>query len=63
MELLVRWSVDGVGKVGGTSPDSFELPTKDPAWAMPIKDLVRYRAKEQQARAVAAVIDARETDM
>jgi hypothetical protein len=40
-----------------------ETDSDDPAWAMPIKDLVRYRAKEQQARAVAAVIDARENDM
>jgi protein-serine/threonine kinase len=30
----------------------------DPAWADPIKQLVRTRAKEQQARAVAQVVEA-----
>ena len=32
--------------------------SSDPAWANPIKELVKARALEQQARAVAAVIDA-----
>lgn len=30
----------------------------DPSWANPIKELVKTRAKEQQARAVAAVVEA-----
>jgi hypothetical protein len=30
----------------------------DPSWANPIKDLVKARAKEQQARAVAQVVEA-----
>ncbi|WVQ86004.1 hypothetical protein IAT38_008172 [Cryptococcus sp. DSM 104549] len=46
-ELLLRWSAEGVGfKVG------------DPSWAYPIKELVKFRAREQQARAIAAVVDA-----
>jgi hypothetical protein len=32
--------------------------TIDPSWANPIKDLVKARAKEQQARAVAQVVEA-----
>ncbi|WRT70461.1 uncharacterized protein IL334_007459 [Kwoniella shivajii] len=46
-QLLMRWSMEGVGdKIG------------DPAWAYPIKELVKVRAREQQARAVAAVVEA-----
>ncbi|WWC98809.1 hypothetical protein V866_005702 [Kwoniella sp. B9012] len=46
-ELLLRWSIEGVGDKLG-----------DPAWAYPIKELVKARAREQQARAVAAVVEA-----
>ncbi|WVF68109.1 hypothetical protein IAT40_002872 [Kwoniella sp. CBS 6097] len=46
-ELLLRWSMEGVGDKLG-----------DPAWAYPIKELVKARALEQQARAVAAVVEA-----
>lgn len=46
-ELLLRWSIEGVGNKLG-----------DPSWADPIRDLIRTRAQEQQARAVAAVIEA-----
>ncbi|WVQ95741.1 hypothetical protein IAU59_002840 [Kwoniella sp. CBS 9459] len=46
-ELLLRWSMEGVGDKLG-----------DPAWAYPIKQLVKARAREQQARAVAAVVEA-----
>ncbi|ORY35880.1 kinase-like domain-containing protein [Naematelia encephala] len=46
-ELLLRWSLEGVGDKLG-----------DPAWAYPIKELVKARAREQQAKAVAAVIEA-----
>jgi hypothetical protein len=35
-----------------------ELILVDPAWADPIKQLVKTRAKEQQARAVAQVVEA-----
>jgi hypothetical protein len=34
------------------------LKLVDPAWADPIKQLVKTRAKEQQARAVAQVVEA-----
>ncbi|WWC92044.1 uncharacterized protein L201_006998 [Kwoniella dendrophila CBS 6074] len=46
-ELLLRWSIEGLGDKLG-----------DPAWAYPIKELVKARAREQQARAVAAVVEA-----
>ncbi|KAK8850341.1 hypothetical protein IAR55_004258 [Kwoniella newhampshirensis] len=46
-ELLLRWSIEGVGDKLG-----------DPAWAYPIKELIKARAREQQARAVAAVVEA-----
>ncbi|WVR08425.1 hypothetical protein IAU60_005480 [Kwoniella sp. DSM 27419] len=46
-ELLLRWSMEGVGDKLG-----------DPAWAYPIRELVKARAREQQARAVAAVVEA-----
>ncbi|WVQ70619.1 hypothetical protein IAR50_000139 [Cryptococcus sp. DSM 104548] len=46
-ELLLRWSAEGLSdKIG------------DPAWANPIKQIVKTRALEQQARAVAAVVEA-----
>jgi len=34
------------------------IRTADPLWAHTIKDLVKFRAREQQARAVAAVVEA-----
>ncbi|WWD20522.1 hypothetical protein CI109_104998 [Kwoniella shandongensis] len=46
-ELLLRWSIEGVGD-----------KLSDPAWAYLIKQLVKARAREQQARAVAAVVEA-----
>ncbi|KAK4684758.1 hypothetical protein P7C73_g5406, partial [Tremellales sp. Uapishka_1] len=46
-ELLLRWSIEGVGDKLG-----------DPSWAYPIKELVKARAREQQARAIAAVVEA-----
>ncbi|WWC65471.1 uncharacterized protein I303_108089 [Kwoniella dejecticola CBS 10117] len=46
-ELLLRWSIEGLGDKLG-----------DPGWAYPIKELVKARAREQQARAVAAVVEA-----
>ncbi|ODO10449.1 hypothetical protein I350_01044 [Cryptococcus amylolentus CBS 6273] len=46
-ELLLRWSAEGLSdKIG------------DPAWANPIKQVVKTRALEQQARAVADVVEA-----
>lgn len=50
-------------KVGGkaTSVSLKSLVTRlmvDPAWANPIKELVKTRAKEQQARAIAQVVEA-----
>ena len=57
-ELLLRWCIEGVGdKLGGMSFLVRKL-TGDPSWANPIKQLVKFRAKEQQARAVAAVVEA-----
>ncbi|WWC72355.1 uncharacterized protein I206_106317 [Kwoniella pini CBS 10737] len=46
-ELLLRWSIEGLGDKLG-----------DPGWAYPVKLLVKARAREQQARAVAAVVEA-----
>ncbi|KAL7419412.1 hypothetical protein Q5752_006250 [Cryptotrichosporon argae] len=46
-ELLLRWSLEGVGDKLG-----------DPRWARPVKELIKTRAREQQARAVAAVVEA-----
>ncbi|OCF34459.1 AGC/NDR/NDR protein kinase [Kwoniella heveanensis BCC8398] len=69
-ELLLRWSMEGVGdKLGGRSLPSYivgwpssrrviDQACLDPAWAYPIKELVKARAREQQARAVAAVVEA-----
>ncbi|ORX41239.1 kinase-like domain-containing protein [Kockovaella imperatae] len=46
-ELLLRWSVEGMGDKLG-----------DPSWASPIKQIIKIRAREQQARAIAAVVEA-----
>jgi len=65
-ELLLRWAIEGADcKIGGKSrntPSRSPQPPLttmiDPSWANPIKDLVKARAKEQQARAVAQVVEA-----
>jgi len=72
-ELLLRWAIEGVDcKIGGQSRSALLPPSRpppicdvcilelmtDPSWANPIKDLVKARAKEQQARAVAQVVEA-----
>ncbi|RXK35938.1 AGC/NDR/NDR protein kinase [Tremella mesenterica] len=46
-ELLLRWSLEGINSKLG-----------DPTWAEPIKELIKARARDQQAIAVAAVVEA-----
>ena len=66
-ELLMRWSVEGLdNKMAGepdlSSPERLErdrrLTAPDPAWSHPMKQVVQARAKQQQALAVAQVVEA-----
>ena len=63
--LLMRWAIDGMGKVAGKSSTRAlkiaELTSSsDPGWANYMKLLVQQRAANQQARAIARSIVARE---